>query len=263
MKLQSIKSYLSCIRYYNIEQSHPDPFLKDMPRLHYVLRGIKSEEAKGQTHTKQRLPVTPTLLIKMYSSLRSNPHDFNNIMIWAASLVCFFGFMRSGEITIPSQSAYDPTVHLNFADISVDNPTNPAIIQLSIKQSKTDPFRQGVNIYLGVTGNILCPVTALLNYLSIRGNHSGLLFHFSDHSPLTKNKFTSTVRDILTKVGIDSTQYSGHSFRIGAASTAAANGVEDSIIQTLGRWKSSAYLTYVRIAPENLAALSCRLCNYH
>ena len=181
-------------------------------------------------------------------------------MIWAASLVCFFGFMRSGEITIPSQTAYDPTAHLNLADVSVDDPDHPTIVQLSIKQSKTDPFRQGVKIYLGTTGNTLCPVTALLNYLAVRGKQPGLLFHFSDHSPLTKNKFTCTFRNILSKAGIDSSQYCRHSFRIGAASTAAANGIEDSIIQTLGRWKSSAYPTYVRIAPASLAALSRHLC---
>ena len=48
-------------------------------------------------------------------------------------------------------------------------------------------------------------------------------------------------RSILSKAGIDSSQYSGHRFCIGAA-TAAANGIEDSIIQTLLCWKSSAYL---------------------
>ena len=232
-----------------------------MPRLQYVLRGIKLEESRAPASTKQRLPVTPAILMKMHSVLQNHLHDFDNVMIWAASLVCFFGFLRSGEITIPSQSAYDPTAHLSFADIAVDDPANPSIIQLTIKQSKTDPFRQGVNIYLGSTGTTLCPVAALLKFLLIRGSHPGVLFHYRDQSPLTKNKFTSSFRDILTRSGIDSSQYSGHSFRIGAASTAAANGVEDSVIKTLGRWKSSAYLVYVRIAPANLAALSRHLCN--
>ena len=231
-----------------------------MPRLQYVLRGIKLEESKAPISPKRRLPVTPSILMKMHSVLQTHPHNFDSTMIWAASLVCFFGFLRSGEITIPSQAAYDPTVHLSFADIAVDDPSKPSIIQLTIKQSKTDPFRQGVNIYLGSTGTTLCPVTALLHFLLLRGNHPGPLFHYRDHSPLTKNKFTSSFRDTLARSGIDSSQYSGHSFRIGAASTAAAHGIEDSVIQTLGRWKSSAYLAYVRMAPENLAALSRRLC---
>ena len=181
-------------------------------------------------------------------------------MLWSASLLCFFGFLRSGEITIPTLTSYDPTVHLNYDDISVDNPTNPSIVKVRLKCSKTDPFRHGVEVHVGKTGQVLCPVSALLNYLAVRGKEPGLLFHFSDGSPLTKSKFVDKFRSLLYRAGIDGSSYSGHSFRIGAASTAAANGVEDSLIQTLGRWKSSAYLTYVRIPAENLAAVSVLLC---
>ena len=82
----------------------------------------------------------------------------------------------------------------------------------------------------------------------------GLLFHFSDGSLLTKSKFVDKFRTLLQQAGIDGSLYSGHSFHIGAAATAAANRVEDSLIQTLGRRKSPAYLTYVHIPAENLAA---------
>ena len=177
-------------------------------------------------------------------------------MLWSAFLLCFFGFLRSGEITIPDVSSYDPSVHLNFNDIAADNPNSPNIMQIRIKASKTDPFRHGVNIHIGRTNNSLCPVSALLNYLIARGTAPGLLFHFKDNAPLTKSKFTAKFRESLLLAGIDCTLYAGHSFRIGAASTAAAKGIEDSLIQTLGRWKSSAYLTYVRLPAENLAALS-------
>ena len=37
---------------------------------------------------------------------------------------------------------------------------------------------------------------------------------------------------------------------------AAACGIEDSTIQTSGRWESSAYLRYVRIPRETLASIS-------
>lgn len=185
-----------------------------------------------------------------------NPSDFDNIMLWAAFLLCFFGFLRSGEITIPNQQSYDASVHLNFSDIATDNSVPPSIIQVKIKASKTDPFRHGTLIHIGRSNNTLCPVSALLSYLSIRGNSPGILFHFQDNTPLTKPHFTAKLRDFLKQAGINDSQYAGHSFRIGAATTAAAKGVEDSLIQTLGRWKSSAYLSYVRIPPERLAALS-------
>ena len=40
-------------------------------------------------------------------------------MLCAASTLCFFGFLRSGEITIPSDSVFDETRHLAHGDIMV------------------------------------------------------------------------------------------------------------------------------------------------
>lgn len=54
------------------------------------------------------------------------------------------------------------------------------------------------------------------------------------------------IREALLPHGVDGKNYSGHSFRIGAATTAAAVGVEDSMIKMMGRWQSSAYQTYIR-----------------
>ena len=42
-------------------------------------------------------------------------------------------------------------------------------------------------------------------------------------------------------------RYADHSFRAGAATTAAASGTEDPLIKTMGRWESSTYLLYIRI----------------
>ena len=104
-----------------------------MPRLTYVLRGLKSDEAKKDQSGRPRLPITPPLLTRIYHILLKDPHNFDSIMVWAASLLCFFGFLRSGEITIPSLHSYDPSVHLNYKDISVDDPSNPSIIKVHIK----------------------------------------------------------------------------------------------------------------------------------
>ena len=59
---------------------------------------------------------------------------------------------------------------------------------MNIKSSKTDPFRQGVTLYLGQTGVDLCPVAAMIDYLAGRGIASGLLFQFQDGFPLHRRQ---------------------------------------------------------------------------
>ena len=130
---------------------------------------------------------------------------------------------------------------------------------MKIKQSKTDPFRKGVCHYLGRTGTDLCPVAAILDFLQARGTTPGFLFTFENGRRLTRKRFVDLVREAMGKTGIPQDKYCGHSFRIGAATTAASKGIEDSIIQTLGRWESLAYLRYVRIPREQLAGYSALL----
>lgn len=137
--------------------------------------------------------------------------------------------------------------------------TPPAFVRVLLKQSKTDPFRKGVALYVGATGNDLCPVAALLDFLQSRGTAPGPLFRFADGRPLTRSRFVDLVREALVRAGFNASQYCGHSFRIGAATTAAARGIEDSIIKTLGRWESLAYLQYVRLPREQLTGYSAVL----
>ena len=181
-------------------------------------------------------------------------------MLWAAATTTFFSFCRSGETTVPSESAYDPEVHLSYANLAVDNTSAPQVISIKIKTSKTDQCRRGYKVVLGRTDNCLCPVSALLSYLAILGNSPGPLFHWQNKTPLSKPKFVEHVRQALLSANLPAHLYAGHSFRIGAATTAAAAGIEDSTIQTLGRWKSSSYLLYIRlILVIRMASLSSTL----
>ena len=51
------------------------------------------------------------------------------------------------------------------------------------------------------------------------------------------------------------------SFRIGAATTAAACGIPDAAIKALGRWHSLAYQIYARYSPEHLRQIATTLAN--
>ena len=98
-----------------------------------------------------------------------------------------FGFLRCGEFTVPSQSEYDPSTHLSLNDIAIDSAGSPSLIQVSIKQSKTDPFRKGVQLFLAKTGKNICPITAIMPYLALRGPKQG-------HYSFIKEELSHTTR---------------------------------------------------------------------
>ena len=259
LKSRSIKVYLSAVRHLQIESGFPDPFLSHMPRLEYVLKGVKREEAERGSSGRTRLPITPSILRKLKDVWEPRAEDWDTRMIWAACCLCFFAFLRISELTVPADSQYDPKIHLSPGDIAFDRRTRPTLIRVSIKKSKTDPFRNGVDLFVGRTDSDLCPVAAVCSYLERRGFGPGPLFRFQDGRFLTRERFVGLLRDGLCRAGIDDKKYCSHSFRIGAATTAAARGMEDSVIKTLGRWESLAYLQYVKIPRAELARYTCLL----
>ena len=170
--------------------------------------------------------------------------------------MCFFGFLWVGEVVAPLVTSYDPAIHLCFGDVKVDNYEHPQFLEVCIKASKTDPFCLGVSVYLGVTSSFLCPVAAILHYMVQRGTKPGPFFMLSDGKYLTHDIFVKAVWDGLSTVGIQSTDHAGHSFQIGAATTAACRGIQDSTIKMLGSWQSLAYMLYIRTSRMTLCAVS-------
>ena len=77
------------------------------------------------------------------------------------------------------------------------------------------------------------------------------LFYFQSGVLLTRSSVTKLLRDSARSAGLPYRSLKGHSFRIGAASTAAAAGVPDWLIKVLGRWSSDCYQLYIR-TPESV-----------
>ena len=92
-----------------------------------------------------------------------------------------------------------------------------------------------------------CPMQLLLDYLALRGNQQGALFLTQVRTPVTRDAFALQLSEAIRFCGLDPARYKGHSFRIGAASYAAEQGMSDSQIRTLGRWKSNAFHKYIRV----------------
>ncbi len=197
--------------------------------------------------------------MKIRAVWEKDPSNFDHIMLRAACCTCFLEFLRSGEISVPSDHDYDPGAHLSYGDVTLDNLRDPQRAEVRIKASKTDPFRQGVSVFLGRTNTPLCPVAALAAYCAVRGSARVPYFRFKDGKPLTRERFVHHFREALAAAGLDPQRFAGHSFRKGAATTAAACGLEDSLLQTLGRWESNAYQLYIELPRERLAEVSQQL----
>ena len=179
-------------------------------------------------------------------------------MLWAAFCLAFYGFLRAGEFTTPQ--AHSVAEHtLRRKDLRITT----TAVDVTIKASKTDPFRQGHTLHIAPTATSTCPAAALSKYLAVsRIAAEAPLFQFADGSYLTRRSLTEHLRVLLTAGGYSSSLFASHSFRIGAATTAAAAGLPDWLIQALGRWSSNCYTLYIRTPPHVIAAASAKLATF-
>ena len=256
LSASTLRGYLSGLRYQQLSLGMGNAHLASMATLQLVLRGVKRVQVGEGRRPRIRLPITPAVLLRLREAWKDSAYAHDSIMLWAACTVCFFGFLRSGEITVSVTDKWDAAGTLMLEDVALDDRENPRVAKLRIKASKTDQWRTGVDVFLGSTGNRLCPVMALLAYLVVWGSEPGPLFRFASGAYLTRESFVKEVRAALSKAGVVSSEYCG---RIGTATTAAALGLEDSLIKALGRWESSAYQLYVKLPRETLVGSSIKL----
>ena len=112
-----------------------------MQKLKIVSNGITCVSALKTKETHSRLPITPDILRQIYRLWQPSHHEYKTILMWAVSTLCFFGFFRMGEHTIPNDTAYDYSLHLSPGDIATDSHTNPKMLRVATPQNIKD--RQG------------------------------------------------------------------------------------------------------------------------
>jgi len=236
----TVQVYLAAVRSLHVFQGYGNP-LEACLRLKQVVKAVHIESAP----VNQKLPITFDIMSKLQTVV-SNFSD--GTMLWCAMLLAFFGCMRASEFTV--NAAFDKSIHICVSDVSLIDSHIPHAI-VFVKKSKTDIYNKGVSLYIGCTSNpILCAHCSLRQVVVGRSSESPL-FMFTNGSPLSKYVFVRATRLALSLLGYPSHQYSGHSFRAGAATTAASVGMSGHEIQLLGRWRSNAYVRYIR-SPINL-----------
>ena len=162
-------------------------------------------------------------------------------MLQSMFLLAFHAFLRIGEITVHSRKKCDSVVQLGDASISDTG------ILLVISQFKHNASGRPVTLSILPTKDRYCPVHSLSQFLKVRGPVKGPMFAFANASPVSRNLFCQYLSKTLQWAGLDPSKYKAHSFRIGAAITAADMGMSEAQIQSMSRWKSIVFKRYIRI----------------
>ena len=202
-----------------------------------------------------RHPVTYPILLSLLQHVPSIIHTHIAASTLTALLLSlFFGFFRPGELLCRGLDHTSP-------------PTRAAVMHstlhstLHLLASKTDLFHVGCDIHLPRLGGVLCPVGAILSYMA----HARFqwpcspLFQDTAGAAVSYELFSSVLRLLVKAAGLSHLHISPHSFRIGAATTAAHCGIPDSAIKALGRWQSVSYQVYTKYSPEALRQIALQL----
>ena len=237
----TVSSYVSALGY-----SHKFLGLADPTKVFFIIQILKGYGKIG-SRLDSRLPITlPVLNRIIESSAQLTITHYQSLQLNAMCSIAFFAFLRIGEITYTSPK--DAHVPLQVHQLSklLDPSKQVVALKLTFGNFKHNYNQRPFSVILH-RHNSCCPVQLLLEYLSLRGNRPGPLFLNSDNSPVSRTHFAELLSLSLKACGLDSTRYKGHSFRIGAASFAAERGMSDAQIRALGRWRSNAFLKYIRL----------------
>jgi site-specific recombinase XerD len=247
----SIKAYLYGVRSLHIDCGHSDP-LAHTPMLDRVFRGIK--RAQGTRERKERLALTLPMLQAIQRHLAQIEQGK---LTWAVCCMGVAGLFRIGELS-PCSAKETRLLRVSDLQMVKDSQGTVSCITVHLRESKTDPFRQEVDVHI----TSRTAITAFIRYFAHHPdpkNPQAPLFALHDKTPYLRESLIQHVQSALTSAGIDAQGYSGFSFRKGGATSLARMGVSDRIIQALGRWKSWCYQLYIQEDREALLRTASQL----
>ncbi|MGH7238573.1 MAG: hypothetical protein ACREHG_00755 [Candidatus Saccharimonadales bacterium] len=223
-----------------------------------VMTGIKrwnaySTVSQNNHNTKHKLPITTSMIRDMVKHLSNSRSDYLiRAMIWVATTA----MLRISEFTINNteddriltagQITFISTINKPLNAVSKPYAGQIKQLIVHLKASKTDPFRQGIDITIATPETIKAVCDYIHRTTAQHLQHKSPFFSTTKGQAINRFWFMRRVNDLLQRCGYDIDQYSSHSFRKGGAVSLQNMGVEDSLIRTMGRWKSQAFHLYLR-----------------
>jgi site-specific recombinase XerD len=199
-----------------------------------TLRGIRRSVGTAPKNRK-----APAIAEVMHRISRTTGLRIKDIRDRALLLLGFAAALRRSEI-----------VALDVSDIEFVEDG----LRITIRRSKTDQEAAGQTIAV-IRGGTHCPVKALREWLDVAQITEGPVFRgIRKGGKITDRRLSGKsvriiMKDATSRAGFNSRDYSAHSLRSGAATTAAKRGAPIHKMQQLTRHKSvDVLLGYIRDA---------------
>ena len=211
------------------------------PILQRVIKGLR--RLYGEGDTQERQPITRDILLKLIS--RFDQTTLEGANLHAAFCLAFAGFLRMGEFTYNKVESDFSSWNLTRGSVSLSEDR----LFLVIPSCKTDPFRRGITLTISAASDEACVVTSLNNLFTRFPKASNHPLFTNHAGTFSRNYVTRKLQEGIRALGYEG-NYTGHSFRRGAATSARLAGLSEDEIQLLGRWKSNCYRLYVETHPD-------------
>ena len=233
MSAATIRTHLSAMAYHHKMAGYSSP--TDSFFIGKLVKGVSVLAPTGDIRYPITLPILQSILSTLPKIARSH---YCGVMFSAMMSTAFYAFLRCSEMC---QSQHNILYHQVF--LSPDH----SHVQITFLHYKHSVPNQPFIIRIDAKADH-CPVKLLATYMALRGSHPGYLFCFPDGKAVTRNALTAMLNTVLKVLKLPNSHYKLHSFRIGAATAALLNGKSECEIQILGRWSSTAFRNYIRLA---------------
>ena len=206
-------------------------------------------KCKWTSFVKEVLPITPSILKKMFSHLNMN--NMQDRALWCSYLLSFYGLLRKSN-AVPKSKKFEVGKVLVRRNVMIDTSAN--MVYLYLGYGKTNNFCTR-DIIIPIPGNsdpALDPVRHLQTlFSSVNVNQDAPAFSFGPSSFITYSSFTSRLKSLLRKAGYDPDLYSGHSFKRGGATFLHSCGGTALMIQASGDWSSQCFTRYLYLTESD------------
>ena len=209
-------------------------------------RTISGIRHKLRHKVKRAAPMTEELLLKIETVV--NVTDDKELVVWTCMLTGFNLVLRKSNL-VPLKRVHDTVHNLSRSDVRYTD----GVMVFVIDWSKTNQFGLDIQTSPLIANKYspICPVRWLLYMMKTihAGPHDNLFSIRSKRgiTPITYRDLMSHMRKWLDMIGTDSSRFSSHSLRRGAATACHQKKISGMEIQELGAWRSDCYKRYIEI----------------